>query len=443
MKEIKCYVLWSLVLLAAMPLSASTRKEKPTYDSTYFAKLLQLPIQKIEASKNGNRWIIAGEDSSMLFRVTRQGCVFNMKDSANLPSDTRFSDILIIKNRRVMVGTSNHYIYRFSRDKVGWINSSYGLSDSVIRSFEWDKRQKLLYVKTAKSRFLVKHHNKLMSIRFSEIHDTLSTFDEIRSYLRKNFRWTIQKGICEVAADIDFSFRRDKFISDEDLQQIKSNLHPGDIIIKRNDEQLSNVGIPGFWTHSGIYVGSLAQIDSCFAGISMLNQHSPSDFLKEYYPNVYEDMQGRDDLIVEAIGKGVVINPVEHIAKVDYLAALRTKLDKESLFKSILIAFEYLDTPYDYLFDFSNDNQLVCSELIFNAFKPTANKNGVSFIMGTLNGKVFLSPNDIAKQYAIEDTMPAQQLDLVFFYDAERRQRKSVRRNEAAFAKSWKRKSLY
>ncbi len=443
MKQYICnFILTALAAFLLLP-ATSLAQDEATPDSSYYSKMLSAPIVRIFSAKNGAKWIIAGKDSSLLYKINPKGDVCNMKDSANIPSSTRFSDVLIIKNNLTLVGTKGSYVYRFSKKSCSWINSSYGLTDSTIDHFEWDKRQKLLYVKTAQSRFLVKHHNKLINIRFSQIKDTLTTFDEIRHFLKQNFRWSIQKGICEVAADIDFSFRPEKFISKDELQQIKDSLRPGDIIIKRNDEQLSNVGIPGFWTHSGIYLGSLEQLDSCFKGTAILKGQSPSAYIQENYPEAYEKLEGKKGLIIEAIGKGVVINPVEHIAKVDYLAALRTTLSSEDIFKSLLTAFEYLGTPYDYLFDFSNDNKLVCSELVFLSFSASPNKQGVKFMMGDLNGETFLSPNDMAKQYSMEWKQPSPQLKLVFFYDAERRQRKSVRRNEAVFAKSWKRKSLY
>jgi hypothetical protein len=434
--------LTALIAILLLPAIALAQDDVAP-DSTYYSTLIHAPVVRIFSAKNGSRWIIAGKDSSLLYRVTHKGVVTNMRDTAGLPCDTRFSDVLIIRNNRVLVGTKNQYVFSFNGDKASWINSSYGLTDSTIDHFEWDKRQKLLFVETANSRFLVKHHNKLINIRFSEVKDTLTTFDEIRHFIKNNFRWRIQKGICEVCADIDFSFRPEKFISKEDLQHIKDTLRPGDIIIKRNDEQLSNVGIPGFWTHSGIYVGSLAQLDSCFSGIAMLGAQKPSTYIQENYHEAYERLADKKGLIIEAIGKGVVINPVEHIAKVDYLAALRTNLEKGDIFKSLLTAFEYLGTPYDYLFDFSNDNELVCSELIYLSFRPSPSKKGINFIMGELDGETFLSPNDIAKQYSVEWKQPSPQLKLVFFYDAERRHRTSVSRNEAIFAKTWKRKSLY
>lgn len=436
-KYIKKIVLTALTIVSLQ--TSIQAQDGAANDSSYYANLIHSRINHIYTSKNGAKWIIAGQNNEQLFNVTAKGEVLNMKDSAKIPQNTQFSDVLIIKNNSVLVGTKNRYAYQFNDGKSLWINGDYGLTDSTVEYFKWDSRQKLLFVQTAHSRFMVKHHNKPINIRFSEIKDTLTTFDEIRLFLKKNFRWHIQKGICVVAADIDFSFRPEKFIGEKDLLQIKESLLPGDLIIKRNDKQLANVGIPGFWTHSGIYIGSLDMLDSCLINTEMLGNQKPSAYIKETYPEVYEKMVGRKNLIIEGIGKGVVINPVEHIAKVDYLAALRTNLNKNDILKSLLSAFEYLGTPYDYLFDFSNDNELVCSELIYLSFRPSPSKKGVNFTMGQLDGETFLSPNDIAKQFSMELDQPTSQFKLVFFYDAKKRLWNSIMRNEEAFAKSWKR----
>ncbi len=431
-------IAFTVLTVAALQLNGRAQ-DVTTIDTAYYASLIHSRVNHIYPSKNGAKWIIAGQNNEQLFNITPKGEVLNMKDSAKIPENTQFTDVLFIKNNSVLVGTKNRYAYQFNDSKVAWINSDYGLTDSTIEYFKWDSHQKLLFVQTAHSRFLVKHHSKPINIRFSEVKDTLTTFDEIRLFLKKNFRWHIQKGICVVAADIDFSFRPDKFIGEQDLLQIKESLLPGDLIIKRNDKQLANVGIPGFWTHSGIYIGSLDMLDSCLANTEMLGDQKPSAYIKDMYPEVYEKMVGRKNLIIEGVGEGVVISPVEHIAKVDYLAALRTNLDKNDILKSLLSAFEYLGTPYDYLFDFSNDNELVCSELIYLSFRPSPSKNGVSFTMGQLDGETFLSPNDIAKQFSMELDQPTSQFKLVFFYDAKKRLWNSIMRNEEAFAKSWKR----
>lgn len=408
-------------------------------DSSYYAALIGDQVNKIIAPSKGPTWVIAGKDSHRLYRISAKGEVLNVGQTLGIDDDVIFTDLIPIKSRRILVGTKNRYAFLLHNKHVEWLNTKYGLMDSTVLSIKFNSKQKLMEVETPNHRYLVKHHNMIRNIRFIEIRDTASTFDEISDFLKRNFRWSIQKGICQIAADIDFSFREQKYIHGQELEEIKSQLQPGDIIIKRNDAQLSNVGIPGFWTHSGIYIGSLNQLDSLYSGLQMLGGQLPSEYIRENYPEVHEKMYGRSNLIIEAIGKGVVINPLEHIAKVDYLAALRTNLKCDDIFKSLLSAFEYLGTPYDYLFDFSNDNELVCSELVCLSFSSSPNKQGVNFSMGSLGGKSFLSPNDIAKQFDTELHKEGQQLHLVFFYDAESGNKKSIKRNESSFARSWKR----
>ena len=119
---------------------------------------------------------------------------------------------------------------------------------------------------------------------------------------------------------------------------------------------------------------------------------------------------------------------------------MRTHLDKEDVFKSLLTAFEYLGTPYDYLFDFNNDNELVCSELLYDSFRPHNDKKGITFRMGTNEGQPFMFPNDIAKQYSKEKKEHDQQFSLIYFFDAALYLKSGKVGTEDAFCKSWKRK---
>lgn len=432
-----------VILTGTFQRLSATPQDTTTRNAGYYSKLLGINVTKLTEGENGTVWIIGGVNNNKLYSVSSKGDTTNLTELYNLPTGTEFSDIVVIRSKRVLIGTKNRYAFLLHNKKVEWLNHDYGLKDSCILSFKWDKKQKLIEVNTPNSRYLVKHHNQIRNIRFTEIRDTSSTFDDITQFFRRNFRWRIQKGICTIAADIDFSFRNQKYISTEELDKIKQQLIPGDIIIKRNDRQLANVGIPGFWTHSGIYVGSLALLDSTFNGISMLEGSKPSEYIRENYPEVYTRLTDKPNIIIEAIADGVVLNPLEHIAKVDYLAALRTNLQCEDIFKSILSAFEYLDTPYDYLFDFSNDKELVCSELIYLSFSPSPNKQGIFFKMGELQGSNFYSPNDFAKQFCKVLRKPNQQFNLVFFFDAEKNNRRSVKRNESAFSKTWKRDNTY
>jgi len=409
-------------------------------DSLIYANVLKDCINKIVYTKDSCVWIIAGHNREKLLRINNKGIIEDIVEKYGLHPGTLFSDVLCMRNSRILIGTKNRYIYFLRNKKITWLNAGYGLTDSIVDSFDYDKKLKLVVVKTEKARFLLKNEGKIRNIRFTEIKDTVSTVDEIIDYFKQNVRRPFQKKFLGLITGVDFSFRKDKYLNTNELIQVRNKILPGDIILRRNDLLVTNIGIPGFWKHSGIYVGDLDKLDDFFSGLQMLNGQLPSDYIKENYPDIYEHMKNEKDRIIEAIAEGVVIEPIEHIANTDYLAVLRTHLEKEDLFKSLLTAFEYLGAPYDYLFDFNNDNELVCSELLYNSFRPHHDKKGITFRMGMVEGKPFLAPNDIAKQYSKEQKEKEQQFSLVYFFDAELFLKKGVSGTESEFCKTWKRK---
>ena len=413
---------------------------KQKNDSLLYTSLLKSYVNKIIYTKDSSLFIIAGKNKEKLIRIDDKGIIEDIAEKYNLPPETCFSDVLCMSNSRVMIGTKNNYIYFLRGKKKIWLNDKYGLTDRNVENFDYDKKLKLVVIKTAKARYLLKNENKIRNIRFVEIKDTVSTLDEIEYYFKYKIQRPVQQKFLKIVSDVDFSFRKNKYLNDDEMVNVRNKIEPGDILLRRNEYALTNIGIPGFWKHSGIYIGDLDKLNSYFEGLPMLNGQLPADYISENYPDVFEQLINQKDRIIEAIGEGVVIKPITHIANTDYFVILRTHLDKEDLFKSMMTSFEYLGTPYDYLFDFSNDDELVCTELLYNAYSPKHDKKGIIFKLGELDGKPFLSPNDIAKQYSKEQKDHNQQLSLVYFFDADLFMKKGICGNENGFCKSWKRK---
>ncbi|OPZ96821.1 MAG: 2',5' RNA ligase family [Bacteroidetes bacterium ADurb.Bin408] len=376
------------------------------------------PLHKLCYAKDSTLCIIAGDNSNMLFLKSRNNEPENLSNKYALPKNIRFSDVIFLSNNRILVSTYGYYAFLLSNRRMIWLNDKFGLNDSTVTGFDYDKKLRLIAANTSGSRYLMKNETKIRNIRFVEIKDTVSTFDEIINYFRQNVQKKFQREFLVLIKDVDFSFRKDKYLNAEEQINLKKNLQPYDIILRRNEMQLTNIGIPGFWTHSGIFIGSLAILDRIFGGLALLNEQSPSAYIEENYPEVYGQLKDKTDLVIEAISEGVVIKPLEHIANSDYLVVLRTHLPKEDRFKSLMTAFEYFNTPYDFLFDFSNDNEVVCSELVYNSFRPHHDKTGVTFKMGEREGKPMLSPNDIARQYCQELKKDSGQLDVVYYFNA-------------------------
>jgi hypothetical protein len=135
----------------------------------------------------------------------------------------------------------------------------------------------------------------------------------------------------------------------------------------------------------------------------------------------------------------VSFTATEHALGVDYLAALRPRVPPLDKAKAIVRAFAYQGRPYDFDFDFFSDTSLVCTELVYKAYQPSADQQGVRLSLVDVAGRRTLPANEIVKRFDQEFRSPGQQLDFVVFLDASEKQDKAFAADADALRASWKR----
>ena len=287
-------------------------------------------------------------------------------------------------------------------------------------------------------------YNYLNVIKLVRNHRNI-VFNNMIEFFGKNvfdFWFPFQKWIAISITGVDYSSRKEKYISNEDISIIKQELLPGDILLKRNNYQLTNIGLPGFWTHSGIYIGCLEELDEYFKDMLLCDGLCVSEYVKVTYPKVYDRLcdksRNTGEYIIEVIAPGVVINHLDDIAKVDYFSALRPKLSKEDKLKALFTAFQFLGKAYDYNFDIMTDNDLFCSELIYKSYLCSNNKKGLTFNLEPKAGRLLLSPNGIIKKFDVEFGSENAEFDFVVFYDGSERERKAIRKSANDLKITWK-----
>jgi len=242
-------------------------------------------------------------------------------------------------------------------------------------------------------------------------------------------------------------------ISQKQIRDLLPLLEPGDLLFERREWYLSNVGLPGFWAHAALYVGTPEQRRKFFAEDGELRQWINSsggengDFelwLKTICPDAYKHSEkiqevGHVPRVVEAIGEGVSFTTIEHSAACDSLAVLRPRLSKKEKARAILKAFQYSGRPYDFNFDFLTDASLVCSELVYKCYEPASGFTGLIFPLRDMLGRKVTPPNEMVRQFDSQFGTPAQQTDFVLFYDGREFERKAVAAPVEEFRKSWTR----
>jgi hypothetical protein len=262
----------------------------------------------------------------------------------------------------------------------------------------------------------------------------------------------LQKGVSEWMGDVRVRRQHQSLITIEQIRSLQHRLEPGDVLLERREWYLSNIGLPGFWPHAALFIGTPEQRLRYFQDPDIeawLSQQGISSgefetLLKQRYPEAYAtSLEAQEDnhqaRVIEAISEGVVFTSLEHSADADSLAVLRPKLTKLDKAKAILQAFHYSGRPYDFNFDFLTDSELVCTELVYKAYEANGDKAGIRLPVVEILGRLATPANAIVKQFDSHYDSPQQQFDLIVFLDGNEKDRVAIESDLATFRQSWKR----
>jgi hypothetical protein len=237
-------------------------------------------------------------------------------------------------------------------------------------------------------------------------------------------------------------------VTQSQLDEMEKILEPGDILFARKNWVLSNLGLPGFWPHAMLYVGSREKLDAYFNDAetskyitSLIGRKcSFTEYLLARHRGVFARYL-HDDVHTKDSGRCSVIegvNPKVRICSLkscygDYMAAIRPTLNKVDKARAIIEAFGYVDKPYDMNFDFASDDKLVCTELVWLSYRPSEDHIGVQIELVSIAGRKTLPAHEFMKCYAKEKGSAQQQFDFVHFIDCNEKAQKTFVANEKAF----------
>ena len=150
-----------------------------------------------------------------------------------------------------------------------------------------------------------------------------------------------------------------KRVSPEIIETVRSQLKPGDVFVTRHDDAMSNVFLPGFWPHSALWLGA-----------------SDAD-------------------ILEAKKDGVLLRPIEETLQVDAFVVLRPKLTTSQIKQALDRARSHAGKLYDFVFDFSTSDRLVCTEVIYRTYHGIGE---INFDLVMQAGRHCLSAEELINQ---------------------------------------------
>jgi hypothetical protein len=257
----------------------------------------------------------------------------------------------------------------------------------------------------------------------------------------KRVTFPVQKGVAAWMGDTRVK-RAGRYLIGPELQaSLEELLRPGDIMLARKNWYLSNVGLPGFWPHAMIYVGTNDDLAAAFdrdeAVRAWLLEETGSPisytaYLSKRFPRAFSDRSSGDLVVIEAISEGVSQSDLTHTVG-DYVAALRPNLPPVAKAKAIVRAFSFLGRPYDFDFDFATDDQLVCTELVWRSYRTQGGELGLHLPPSLIAGRLTLPANTFARVYRDERATAAPQLSFVAFIEGREQTGDARVADEAAF----------
>ena len=164
-----------------------------------------------------------------------------------------------------------------------------------------------------------------------------------------------------------------KRVSESIRESVDEMLRPGDVIVTRHDDAMSNLFLPGYWPHAALYLG----------GPKKRNQLS--------LPSI-----DRDEVnVLEAKKDGVLFRHLQETLSVDSFVVLRPRIAKDHLKDALTRAMSHEGKLYDFVFDFRKADRLVCTEVVYRAYQGVG---PVQFELTKRSGRLALSAEDLLRQ---------------------------------------------
>jgi len=137
-------------------------------------------------------------------------------------------------------------------------------------------------------------------------------------------------------------------------EQMLDLLQPGDVMVTRKEHAFTNYFLPGYWPHVALYIG--------------------------------------ENAVIEAKKDGVLVRDMSSPFGNDALAVIRPQLDQATIESAIQRAHSHVGKPYDFDFDFTRADRLVCTEVVYRSYEGLG---GLQFSLTRRAGRETLSAEDL------------------------------------------------
>lgn len=195
----------------------------------------------------------------------------------------------------------------------------------------------------------------------------------------RNVMWGLFEASGRAIAEMRNPFHR-KRVRRQVRHQVAAVMQPGDILITRHDDAMSNLFLPGFWPHAALVIGRPAQ------RLQLGVAQSPEQAARSQDPIC----------ILEAKKDGVRFRALRETLSVDAFMLLRPVFaNDQDRRRSIERALSHEGKLYDFEFDFTRSDRLVCTEVVYRSLDGL---EGLHFDLIRKAGRFTLPAETLLKQ---------------------------------------------
>jgi hypothetical protein len=164
-------------------------------------------------------------------------------------------------------------------------------------------------------------------------------------------------------------------------QSLRKQLRPMDILLEKSPFTLTDKFIPGHYGHVAVYLGTKEQLIE----IGMWN-----------HPDIlpYQEDISNGKIILEAVRTGVHLNSLEEFLNIDEFTLMRKEdalTNPSLLIEQVTRGMDQIGKAYDFNFDITTLDKIVCSELVYIVFGNT------NWPTKYRMGRASITPDDVAE----------------------------------------------
>ncbi|MFN7732767.1 MAG: YiiX/YebB-like N1pC/P60 family cysteine hydrolase [Pirellula sp.] len=167
-------------------------------------------------------------------------------------------------------------------------------------------------------------------------------------------------------------------------EELLQELAPGDILLVRKEYALTNYFLPGYWPHAALFLGNVRAMQ----GMG-LEQNSA---VASRWQKILDCDAPECGRVLEAMKDGVHVRGMESPFGSDSILVLRPKLSSEAIQQAVARALLHEGKEYDFNFDFTKSDRMVCTEVIYRAYDGI---EGMRFPLALRAGRLTLASAEL------------------------------------------------